>query len=692
MQGSLALFRVTLIIAIRNLFTHTTTTLIVGSIILFGTALVVIGTALLDSVEAAMERSITSSFAGHIQVYSSEGRDELALFGSGFMASDDIGELHEFGPVREALLEIPNVEDVVPMGMQFAQVVGGNLVDGQVEAFRQELREGNSTTTERRVARLRQIATDLIEDYRNRLAVADDSSRIERAIADLNRVRDDAFWMDSQTMEERLLFISTNIAPLFQQGRVTFLRVLGTDTEQFKRRFDRLRVIRGSTIPEGTRGLMLSNRSYEKRIKNRVARWIDRLEEESGADRSRLESDAELASLCERLPRQYQRITFNQDPDQAAALHRDLRDYLDREADLEPLISEFLTLTPANFDERREAFYELIAPRIDLYPIKVGDTITLRSFTQSGYLKSVNVKVWGVFLFDGLEGSELAGSQNLLDMVSFRELYGVMTDEMRAELSTIREEIGLGSVRAEDAEQTLFGEADGALEQRQTETFDELEVLDEAIDAADGPGELFDPSVAQEGLALNAAVILRDPSQVDSTMAAIRTASDKAGLALSVSDWQSAAGLVGQFVTIVRLVLYVAIAIIFLVALVIINNSMVMATMERVAEIGTMRAIGSPRGLVVLMIFLETLALGLIAGSVGAGLGAAVVVVLQSVGLPATSDVLVFLFSGPRLYPQVNSTNLMTGVFAVLAVSLISTWYPARIATRVQPVVAMRTE
>lgn len=692
MQGSLALFRVTMIIAIRNLFTHTTTTLIVGSIILFGTALVVLGTALLDSVEAAMERSITSSFAGHIQVYSSEGRDELALFGSGFMASEDIGELREFAPVRDALLEIPNIEDVVPMGMQFAQVVGGNLVDEQVEDFRRELRDGDSTTTERRVARLRQIAADLIDDYRNRLAVADDSKRIERAIADLNRVRDDAFWADSQSMEERLLFISTNVAPLFQQGQVTFLRVLGTDTEQFKRRFDRLRVIRGSTIPEGTRGLMLSNRSYEKRIKNRVARWIDRLDEESATDRSRLESDAELASLRERLPRQYQRITFNQDPDQAAELHRDLRDYLDREADLETLISEFLTLTPANFDARREAFYELVAPRIDLYPIKIGDTITLRSFTQSGYLKSVNVKVWGVFLFDGLEGSELAGSQNLLDMVSFRELYGVMTDEMRAELSTIREEIGLGAVRAEDAEQTLFGGGDGALEQRQTEMFDELEVLDDALDAAQGPGELIDPGAAQKGLALNAAVILRDPSRIESTMAAIRKTSERTGLGLSVSDWQSAAGLVGQFVTIVRLVLYVAIAIIFLVALVIINNSMVMATMERVAEIGTMRAIGSPRRLVVLMIFLETLALGLIAGSVGAGLGAAVVVVLQSVGLPATSDVLVFLFSGPRLYPEVNSTNLLTGVFAVLAVSLISTWYPARIATRVQPVVAMRTE
>ena len=61
--------------------------------------------------------------------------------------------------------------------------------------------------------------------------------------------------------------------------------------------------------------------------------------------------------------------------------------------------------------------------------------------------------------------------------------------------------------------------------------------------------------------------------------------------------------------------------IIFVVALVIINNAMMMATLQRVREIGTMRAIGAQRGFVLGMVLLETVVLGLVFGAAGALLG-----------------------------------------------------------------------
>ena len=75
-------------------------------------------------------------------------------------------------------------------------------------------------------------------------------------------------------------------------------------------------------------------------------------------------------------------------------------------------------------------------------------------------------------------------------------------------------------------------------------------------------------------------------------MAAIEAQGKKDGLTLKAIDWQTAAGIIGQFINVIRMVLYVAILIIFLIALVIINNALVMATLERVREIGTLRAIG----------------------------------------------------------------------------------------------------
>jgi len=103
-----------------------------------------------------------------------------------------------------------------------------------------------------------------------------------------------------------------------------------------------------------------------------------------------------------------------------------------------------------------------------------------------------------------------------------------------------------------------------------------------------------------------------------------------------------------------------------------------------------MRAIGAPRRFVVTMFLAETLTLGLVAGAVGALGAAGLVVVLGIQGIPAPHDVLVFLFGGPKLHPTFSSGHLAVGLAAVLTVSLASTLYPARIAARVRPIVAMQ--
>ncbi len=97
-----------------------------------------------------------------------------------------------------------------------------------------------------------------------------------------------------------------------------------------------------------------------------------------------------------------------------------------------------------------------------------------------------------------------------------------------------------------------------------------------------------------------------------------------------------------------------ALVIFFVVALVIINNAMVMATLQRVKEIGTMRAIGAQRRFVLAMLLVETMTVGLVFGLAGAGGGrpgggrpsAA------GGGIPATTDMLNFLFAGPALLPD----------------------------------------
>jgi ABC-type antimicrobial peptide transport system permease subunit len=117
---------------------------------------------------------------------------------------------------------------------------------------------------------------------------------------------------------------------------------------------------------------------------------------------------------------------------------------------------------------------------------------------------------------------------------------------------------------------------------------------------------------------------------------------------------------------------------------------MVMATMERTREIGTMRAIGASRKFVTRLFMTETLALGLVSGALGAGLGAVIVKVMASVGIPATNEFTAFMFSGEYLRPELKAQHLVLAFVTIVVVGVLSTFYPARLAARIAPAEAMR--
>lgn len=683
--------RILFLIALRNLRTHRTSTLIVGTIIFFGTFLVVMGTSMLDSINDSMSRSVVSSLAGHLQVYSEAARDDLALFG-GFFGGNDFGAIEDFHEVRTALEEHPNVKAVVPMGVQGSIVLQGNDIDLTLASLREAVEQGDGDAQRSLKQTLLNIASDLMVDLENRLPVSADRAQLEAGLADLREVQTEAFW---QNMEEdpegTLLFLDSHLAPLSADGRVFYLRNLGTDVHRFAQLFDRFELAEGQMIPPGQRGILLSEMVYEKQIKHRVARELDKLHRSVAKVGTTIAGDSVLEDIVRRLPRQYPRIKNQLSARDAEALEEVLREILpNTQGGLTELLQAFLTVNDHNFLTRYQQFYEHIAPRIRLYALPVGDTFTVRTVTKSGYMKSVRIKVWGTYRFKGLEESDLAGAQNLLDLITFRELYGVMSSTTQEELAGIREEVGVAEVGRAEAEDALFGDGGLFADEDDAGAQEEAFEVGQLEAVKDGSTKPYTQADIDQGLAINAAVILHEGDRLWQTKGDLETLIADKGLGLKVVDWQTAAGIVGQFIIVSRIVLYVAILIIFVVALVIINNSMVMATLERTPEIGTMRAIGAQRRFVMGMFLLETVVLGLLAGSAGALAGAACIEYLGWVGVPAPSEFLVFLFSGPRLYPSFGAANLIFSFAVVLLVSLASTLYPARVAAKIQPVVAMQ--
>lgn len=695
-------------IAFRNLFASRAKTFIVGGIILFGAVLVVVGSSLVDSIDVGMERSIQGSLGGHVQVYDARSRDELALYG-GMMGESDLRPIEDFARLKALLLAIPGVRAVVPMGIDQAMVSIGNLFDQALERLRADVRRRLAAPAppqedpeyEAHKAHVRRMAQLLEQELLGARAIADMSAAVNReradAFRDLQRVVLDPFWeeLDRDPLPA-LELLENRIAPLALDGGFTFVRYAGTDLDAFQQAFPGMEIVEGTTVPRGRRGILLARLYAEDWLKLKTARRLDKIKEARDLLHRRIAGDEELQRWVKENQAQTRDIMLQLDPRRATEAVRRLQRALgSRETDLLRLVVELLATDDANFDERHRIFYRELAPLLQLYMVKVGDVITIKAPTKSGYMSSVNVPVYGFVQFKGLERSGLAGVTSLMDMTSFRDLYGYLTADKAEEIRRIQERSGARAIPRDQAEEALFGGGGPVVEAGKARAFDEGRLL------AGGGGrrreDLFSRVYSQEeidrGVALNAAVILEDPGRISQAIRDIEAMSAREGLHLKAVSWSKASGLVGQTRSLLRLVLYTAVLIIFAVALVIINNAMVMATLQRVKEIGTMRAIGAQRRFVLVMVLVETVAVGIAFGAAGAALGAGVVwLVGARGGIPATNDTMYFLFSGPSLVPRLGTVSLVVSLAIVLLVSMVSAFYPALIAMRVTPVEAMQTD
>jgi ABC-type lipoprotein release transport system permease subunit len=704
MRGYLDTLKVIVVIAFRNLFASRLKTLIVGGIILFGSMLVVVGTALVDSVDASMSRSIIGSVTGHIQVYNAKSADELAVMGNFQMEGADLEQIDDFKTMREALLKVPNVKAVVPMGLSGAMVPAGNSVDVVLEKLRdlvrrQQAGEDVKAAIASQKDHVRQIVAVLATDMANVGKVLNDKAVAPEERAAIARATAPDFWDEfDQDPLGTLEFLENRIAPLASDADMLFLRYVGTDPAAFAKSFDRMKIVDGTTIPPGRRGFLFSKWMYEEQVKLKTAHRLDVIHDAILKRDKAIATDPDLQRLVKQNATEVKEIMLQLDSQQTDAFRAKLQKELaSRESDVSKLLAEFFRVDDGNIMRRYKFFYDELAPSLTLYRVRVGDTLTIKAFTKSGYVQSRNLRVYGTFTFEGLEDSHLAGNLNLMDMVSFRELYGFATPERDREIQAIKVAAGLKEIDRDHAEAELFG-----AQPSEPESPAAVATVDDADAVLRGlagkhkrerrEDQAYDAAQLEQGVVLNAAVIVRDPRRIPQTMRDIEAAGTRAGLTLKAIDWQKASGLVGQFVTMIRYVLYISVLIIFAVALVVINNALVMTTLERIAEIGTLRAVGAQRRFLLGMLLVEALAVGGLFGGIGSALGAGIVAVLRIVGIPAVNDIFYFFFSGPRLHPGLSVANLAIALAIVLVVSGASSIYPGLIAMRVSPRQAMQSD
>jgi ABC-type lipoprotein release transport system permease subunit len=765
-------------IALANI-TSSLLNFFVGFVLLFGAALLVVGGSLFSTLDNALSKSIVESITGHLQVYGARSKDPLEVYGKVDGSDVNLSPIDDFSALHKLLAGVPNVKTVVPMGGATTQIGSSTTVDQVLERLRTLLRTQETSPQpdfETKRAALIAHARHLVEvvakdlDSTTALTVASADTEAERAA--LASARSPEFWARFDTHPlEQLEFLENKVAPLVGDADLIFLRVLGTDLDRYQKTFSRLRLVEGGPVPEGHRGLLLPRFFVEEFFKLKSARRLDKM-------KSAIETGRRVSDLTDQELQRFKRENMNQtrefvlqlDGPGTAAVIAALKDHLKSDkTTLTELLSSFFDVDDANFKTRYAFFYERLAPLLTLYRVKVGDEMTLRSFGKSGSVETAVLKLYGIFELSGLEKSPLAGVNGLVDLLTFRDLYGYLTPEKQAELVALKEQSKAKAVSREDAEAALFGGDGELVEEVKAQTVEAPTASAEVRAARRARVDTFTQEELEAGVVLNAAILLDDSSPlaqvetrkaIEQALAAsappvdaalvskakalqdlpmslrgpvaalvareerraqgqwepptdmvleVQAALKRERAALTadtvgvlqnlmaqsrptawVVGWASAAGFLGSFIQFFRGALVAIVMAFSFVALVVVTIGMTIATLQRTATIGTMRAIGAQRGFVVAMVLVETVVLACVFGGIGTLIGSLIVQALHARGIPAFRDELYFFFSGPVLRPELTPGGIAIAFGVTLVVSLLAVLVPTVMATRVAPVTAMR--
>ena len=698
---NLGFFALLIKLSWRSIWSHRIKSMVVGCIIFIGVFLLVLSDAMLSSINLAMEKSLTWSITGHLQIYDSKARDKLSMLGmAGSLGADpNVGRIENFAEVRKVIETHPNVKHVLPMGTNYGLVFRGNTIDKLVNDLREANKNNDAYVFELTQQKLNQVISKMIEQHVYRMGIVRDSGKAEEELQELKKVAEADFWKtfhqaSEQEKENTFMYLETRIAPLVRDTEPMFLQLLASNVDHFAEAFPYFKLVLGEMIPEGGRGLLINQEQYDLLFKDGMARLFDSIEFELKIkNKGPIAENFEIIGRIKRRQLETDEWTLDLGAQEAEKMRSILVDYFNKDDKLAILFSEFIDLNDGNFWQRKDFFYEHLAPLIDLYPIKVGDMLTLNKFGDGA---SIRLRFYGTYTFDGLQHSGFSGFYNLIDMTSFRDMHGFYTSEQIQEIAELKAIAGVEQIDSDSLVDNLFGE-DSSIEMlgdvkaadAAFRAIEEIQVIDIEQRMQDMELERYTREQIENGPALSAAVILKDRSKTEQTTKELEDLIAQNNLELQVIDWQEAAGFVGQMITVMQVVLYTFIVFVFCVATVIINNAMFMATIQRFTEIGTLRAIGAGRSVIMGMFLCESILLALIAGGLGLLAASGLLIYLGDVGILAPKPEVHFAFGGERLYPHITWDNIYLGLIVVFVVSVGATLYPAIYATKIPPIVAM---
>lgn len=164
----------------------------------------------------------------------------------------------------------------------------------------------------------------------------------------------------------------------------------------------------------------------------------------------------------------------------------------------------------------------------------------------------------------------------------------------------------------------------------------------------------------------------------------------KQNFGINTATWKEASSFFAYIASIIQGVIFAAAFLIFLIVVFILMNSLIINILERTGEIGTLRAMGGEKNFITSIFLWESLILNGTAALIGMVISFFLIIVVKFSGGVALPEVMAqYLIGGGELQILLSIRPFIEAFIIIMAVSILATIYPIRVATSITPLLAM---
>ncbi len=315
--------------------------------------------------------------------------------------------------------------------------------------------------------------------------------------------------------------------------------------------------------------------------------------------------------------------------------------------------------------------------------VKVGDTVQLISSNGSSYtLRAAEVSA----IYEYSVENDIQDKIVLVNPSVLRSLIGMVSTSIDESLF---DESNSGLLDGFDSIDDLFGDASIEDSMLSDSADQSIEAKKESLQSVPEPSGQVEKNNSDETVWNYIVCDVEDGVPAKLLVRRLNRYFVRNELAVQAVDWRTAAGMAAQYIYWMRLIFNIGIIIIIGTGFIVVNNTLVIAALDRTKETGVLRAIGAGRRFVGIEYLFETLMLTLSAGLIGCLLGIFGNSLMVSSGIEFSNTYLIQLFGGRQLKTVITAVNLMKGMGLSLILAIIGWLYPVRIALSTSPVMAM---